>query len=162
MDLPRFCCDAMLGGLARWLRLAGYDVTCPAAESDAELASEARREERWLLTRDRKLAARAGPRVLWIQAHGVEEQLREVRARLRLAPEAARLFRRCSRCNAVLEPLDRERAAALVPPFVAVRVCTFSRCPGCGRVYWPGTHSQRILARLRACGLVGGEHDGQA
>lgn len=148
----------MLGGLARWLRLAGLDTTFSATATDAELAAGARREERWLLTRDRRLAARAGPRVLCLQATDVRDQLREVCARLRLAPDPARFFTRCSRCNGVLQPLDRERAALLVPPFVATHASSFSRCVDCGQVYWPGTHHGRIQARLRE-GLSG-SHDG--
>lgn len=160
METPRFCCDAMLGGLARWLRLAGYDATTPAVADDAVLAAVARREGRWLLTRDRRLAARAGPRVLCVRATAVAEQLREVGVRLRLAPDPARFFSRCSRCNGTLEPLDRGCAAALVPPFVATHTRAFSRCPNCGQVYWPGTHHGRILARLRES-LRGGEDGGE-
>ncbi len=159
MEPPRLCCDAMLGGLARWLRFAGLDTTFSATATDAELAAEARREERWLLTRDRRLAAKAGPRVLCIQAIEVREQLREVCARLRLTLDPARFFTRCSRCNGALEPVGRESVAALVPPFVATHASSFSRCAGCGQVYWPGTHHGRILARLReglgACGEMG-------
>ena len=161
MEPPRFCCDAMLGGLARWLRLAGLDTTFSATASDAELAAGARREERWLLTRDRRLAARAGPRVLCIQATDVREQLREVRVRLRFAPDPALFFSRCSRCNGALLPLDRESAGTLVPPFVATHAACFSRCVACGQVYWPGTHHGRILARLLE-ELGGGEDGGEA
>lgn len=150
----------MLGGLARWLRLAGLDTTFSATATDAELAAEARREERWLLTRDRRLAARAGPRVLCIQATDVRKQLREVCARLRLAPDPARFFTRCSRCNGALEGLDRAQAALLVPPYVATHAASFSRCVDCGQVYWPGTHHGRILARLRE-GLSGSQDSGE-
>ncbi|HPW55902.1 MAG TPA: Mut7-C RNAse domain-containing protein [Thermoanaerobaculaceae bacterium] len=160
MEPPRLCCDAMLGGLARWLRFAGLDTTFSANASDAELVAQARREERWLLTRDRRLAAKAGPRVLCIQALTVREQLREVQARLRLAPDPARFFTRCSRCNGVLEPVDRERVATLVPPFVATHASSFSRCADCRRLYWPGTHHGRIVAQLRES-LDSGEDDGE-
>ncbi|HPC84008.1 MAG TPA: Mut7-C RNAse domain-containing protein [Thermoanaerobaculaceae bacterium] len=152
MEAPRFQCDAMLGALARWLRLAGFDTAFSAAVDDAELAATARRDERWLLTRDRSLAARAGPRVLCIQATEVPEQLREVCARLRLRLDPARFFTRCSRCNGALEATDRRQVAALVPPYVAAHADSFSRCRDCGQVYWPGTHHERILERLREVG----------
>ncbi|MCU0291396.1 MAG: Mut7-C RNAse domain-containing protein [Thermoanaerobaculaceae bacterium] len=148
MCSPCFCCDAMLGGLARWLRLAGFDTTLPASQSDRELEQVARAERRWLLTRDRALAAHAGPRVLCIQSLAVPEQVGEVCRRLRLRADPARFFTRCSRCNGRLAPLGREDAQGLVPPYVGTHVSDFSRCEGCGQVYWPGSHHGRIRARL--------------
>jgi uncharacterized protein with PIN domain len=138
----------MLGGLARWLRFAGFDTTLPANQSDQELEQVARAEGRWLLTRDRALAARSGPRVLCIQALAVPVQIAEVCRRLRLRADPARFFTRCSRCNGRLVPLGREDAQKLVPPFVGTHGSEFSRCEGCGQVYWPGSHHGRIRARL--------------
>jgi uncharacterized protein len=148
MSSPCFCCDAMLGGLARWLRFAGFDTTLPANLSDRELDQTARTEGRWLLTRDRELAARSGPRVLCVQSLVVPEQAAEVCRRLRLRVDPAHFFTRCSRCNGRLAPLDRHEAQSLVPPYVGTHVSEFSRCEGCGQVYWPGSHHGRIRARL--------------
>lgn len=148
MSSPCFCCDAMLGGLARWLRFAGFDTTVPVLASDRALEQAARAEGRWLLTRDRELAARAGPRVLCIQSLAVPEQVAEVSRRLRLRVDPAGFFSRCSRCNGRLVPLGREEAQGLVPPYVATHASEFSRCEGCGQVYWPGSHHGRIRARL--------------
>lgn len=140
----------MLGGLARWLRFVGLDTTFPQTGCGVDLIAAAREEGRWLLTRNRRLAARAGPRVLCVQAIGVEEQLREVLGRLRLSPDPARFFSRCSRCNGRLAALPREAALRLVPPFVAAHAPVFVQCSGCARVYWPGSHQARIEARLAA------------
>jgi hypothetical protein len=143
----------MLGGLARWLRFAGFDTTLPAHADARALQQTARAEGRWLLTRDRVLAARSGPRVLCIQALTVPEQIVEVCRRLRLRADPARFFTRCSRCNGRLARLDRAQAQALVPPFVATHASEFSRCEGCGQVYWPGSHHGRIRVHLEACFL---------
>ena len=149
----------MLGGLARWLRFAGFDTILPAHLDDRDLERTARVEGRWLLTRDRALAARSGPRVLCIQALAVPEQVAEVCRRLRLRVDPARFFTRCSRCNGRLVRLGREEAQSLVPPFVATHASAFSRCEACGQVYWPGSHHGRIRARLEAT-FAGGSVDG--
>lgn len=149
MDRHTFACDAMLGALARWLRLAGFDVRWERGGADLALAAVARREERWLLTRDRDLASVAGPRALLVTANTLAGQVGELRARLGLAGDPALFLSRCSRCNAVLVDLERDRVAGRVPPFVAAHCERFRGCPGCGQVYWRGTHVERIAARLR-------------
>jgi uncharacterized protein with PIN domain len=150
----RFACDAMLGSLARWLRFAGFDTLFQPALEDRQLAALARAEGRWLLTRDRRLAARAGPRVLLLAAHTLPDQVAELRRRLPLGVEEGRFFTRCAACNGQLLPLVRKEAAQLVPPYVATHAPSFRRCSACGRVYWPGSHYPRILRTLRE--LFGG------
>ena len=157
MDGVRFGCDAMLGTLARWLRFAGFDVLFDVALDDRQLAERCRREGRWLLSRDRALVSTAGPRALLLTAQELAGQVAEVRRRLPLHIEPAQFFSRCSRCNGVLAEASRDEVAALVPPFVAVRASSFSRCGGCGQVYWPGTHRARITRRLRELFLTPGE-----
>ncbi len=148
MDALRFGCDAMLGTLARWLRLAGYDVLFDPALADDELAAVCRREERWLLSRDRALVSGAGPRALLVAAAGLAGEVAELRRRLPLRVDPARFFTRCSRCNGVLAEVPRAAVADLVPPYVAAHAERFSRCHVCGRVYWPGTHHARIAQSL--------------
>lgn len=148
MEPLRFGCDAMLGTLTRWLRFAGFDVLFDPRLDDAELVALCRREGRWLLSRDRALVSGAGPRALLVTGEGLAAQVSELRRRLPLRVEPALFFSRCSRCNGLLEDTRRDEVAGLVPPFVAVRAERFSRCGGCGQVYWPGTHHARIARRL--------------
>lgn len=148
MEPLRFGCDAMLGTLARWLRFAGFDVLFDPSLDDAELATACRRDERWLLSRDRALVSSAGPRTLLVKGKGLAEQVTELRRRLPLNVDPVLFFSRCSRCNGLLEDASRDEVAGLVPPFVAVRAERFSRCGGCGQVYWAGTHHARIARRL--------------
>jgi Uncharacterized conserved protein len=153
--MPRFICDAMLGSLARWLRFFGYD--CLFSEEDDEVILDtARREGRWLLTRDRTLASR-GPRSLLVKGGSLEAQLAEVFRRLDLAPEPTLAGSRCAACNGELEAVGRDEVRDAVPPFVAATATVFRRCRSCGRVYWPGSHTGRIVARMRrVCGAVCG------
>ncbi len=149
MDELRFACDAMLGRLARWLRFAGLDASFDANLPDLALAARARVEGRWLLTKDRRLAALAGPRVVLLHGRSVAEQAAELRDRLPLEVEPDRFFTRCSCCNGELAEVAPARARDRVPPFVALRATRFFSCPGCGRTYWRGTHPARIERTLR-------------
>lgn len=145
-DSPRLLADGMLGTLAKWLRLLGYDTAYDNQASDPELAHRARAEGRVLLTRDQELAARSGLRTLLIESEVLEEQVEQVQDAL--APPPQPPFSRCPVCNTALEPVSREEIADQVPPYVLKTQTEFHRCPGCGRIYWPGTHVDRMRRRL--------------
>lgn len=146
---PRFFADAMLGRLARWLRILGYDTRYEAHVEDAALVQRAVQEERVILTRDRALPEEFRvPALVLVEAERPEDQLRELVTRFGLDTEG-RLFTRCSRCNGGLEPAPRHLIAEQVPPRVLRDHDRFKRCPGCGRVYWEGSHADRIRLALR-------------
>lgn len=149
-DTQRFLCDAMLGSLARWLRFFGFDAVFhdPGLE-DSILAAEARAEGRWLLTRDRALAA-VGPRTVLVRSELLEDQLVEVFARLGVRPRPTLDRARCGECNGDLEQASRDEVARDVPPHVLATATRFRRCSECGRVYWPGSHGSRIVERMQA------------
>jgi uncharacterized protein with PIN domain len=146
---PCFFADAMLGRLARWLRILGYDTRYEAHIDDAELVRRALQEKRVILTRDRALPEefRVSALVL-VEAERPAEQLRELVRRFQLDPEA-KLFTRCSRCNANLEPVARDEIAGRVPQRVLRDQPRFKSCPNCGRIYWEGTHVERIRRAIR-------------
>jgi uncharacterized protein with PIN domain len=145
---PRLLADAMLGRLARWLRLAGYDTAYLADCGDLEVVRLARAEERLILTRDAGLAARKGVRAVMIHSQQVAEQLAQVREQV--GPPGEDAPARCSACNVPLDPLSAEAARERVPPYVWRTHSHFMACPSCRRVYWPGTHWQAIQAGLDA------------
>jgi uncharacterized protein with PIN domain len=142
---PPLLVDAMLGRLARWLRLLGYDAAYWRDGSDEELMAAARVEGRQIVTRDRALAGRRGLRALLVAAESLDEQIAEVQAALGGHPEP---FTRCPECNGALADLPHAAARDLVPPYVWHTQSQFRRCPGCGRVYWKGTHWPTMVARL--------------
>ncbi len=147
---PRFMVDAMLGGLARWLRILGFDTAYDPAIPDDELARRGLVEGRHILTRDRSFPEEWRVASCTILEHDdVDTQLREVLERFNLK-EKIRLFSRCGACNTLLKPLPREEARDRVPPRVLESCDDFANCPGCGRTYWEGTHTRRIRARLRS------------
>jgi uncharacterized protein with PIN domain len=149
----RFIADAMLGRLARWLRILGYDTAYEKVITDEMLLERALREDRWLLTRDRRLVLRKllrGRHTLLVSDH-VEGQLRQLHRDLAIELDVNhRRGYRCADCNAVLMSISCDDAAPLVPPFVAGEYREFLQCPLCRRAFWPGTHWHDLDRRLTA------------
>lgn len=141
-----FVADAMLGGLARWLRLAGCDVLYDARLDDNELVRLTRQRGRVLLTRDRQLSQRRGLRAVYVVSERPEEQLHQVLC----AFGGACGEPRCGECNGALRPVGREGVEGEVPAYVWATQEEYRRCLGCGRIYWPGTHWQGIRDTLRS------------
>ncbi|MFP3939677.1 MAG: Mut7-C RNAse domain-containing protein [Thermoanaerobaculia bacterium] len=152
---PRMIADAMLGGLARWLRVLGLDTAYDPELDDPDLVDRAVAEDRVILTRDRRLVER---RRAWnhllVRSEVVDEQVAQVLDELEIEPQPERLFTRCLRCNTPLEPLARHEAVREVPPYVARTQARFRRCPACGRIYWRATHADRMRRRLRRMGIA--------
>jgi uncharacterized protein with PIN domain len=143
-DPTRFIADAMLGTLARWLRLLGFDTAWEPDIADAVLVRRSVVEGRIVLTRDRRLPQEWRVRAIHlIEADRPRAQVREVADRFNLAPRL-RLLTRCSRCNTVLVPATRGQADGRVPPGVLAAADDLRRCPGCGRFYWSGSHVRRM------------------
>ena len=140
----RFVADAHLGGLAHLLRMMGFDTLYDNAFDDAAIERIAATEHRIVLTRDRDLLKRRGvTHGCYVRALRSEAQLREVFERLDLAG-GARPFTLCLGCNAPLAPIAKADALPRLPPRVAERHERFSTCPRCDRVFWEGTHWQRM------------------
>jgi uncharacterized protein with PIN domain len=145
----KFAADAMLGKLAKWLRILGYDTSYKSDIEDESLLEAAAREGRFLLTRDTRLISRLRPgEYLFIRDNAPLDQLRQVFKELGLKADEGLIFSRCTLCNAPLADMDREDARVLVPEYVFMNAESFKNCPSCGRVYWPGTHIKRIRDRL--------------
>lgn len=142
----RLLADAMLGRLARWLRVLGYDTLYDARWTDDELVRLARAEGRLLLTRDVALARRPGVRTLLVRTEVVEAQVRQVAAELGVREEAA--FTRCPVCNDRLEEVPKSWAWGYVPPYTFCTQREFRLCPSCNRFYWRGTHWARMREAL--------------
>jgi uncharacterized protein with PIN domain len=144
----RFVADAHLGGLARLLRMAGFDTIYDNSLRGDQVEALAVDQERLVLTRDRELLKRRTIEYgCYVRALKAEEQLREVFERLGLA-ERARPFTRCLHDNAPLHAVAKADVLDKLPPMVAACQDEFSTCDLCGRVYWKGTHWQRMSAVL--------------
>lgn len=142
---PCFLADVMLGSLTRWLRILGFDVEFGPDFDDDALIRRSNATGRVLLTADRALAARAVLRdPLLVPPSGLDAQLRAVARMVPLLPLSTPLTR-CVHCNAILSRIPRDRARERVPPHIFDAHDEFLACGPCGRVFWHGTHRDRIL-----------------
>jgi uncharacterized protein with PIN domain len=149
MAASRFAADAMLGRLARWLRVLGFDTTYDAALADPALVQLAADEDRILLTRDRHLLRELRPAAaVEVRKDAPLEQLQDLVSALAL-PAPTELFTRCVLCNAELSfPLKQAEAVELLPPDFRDIPQPVRRCPSCGKVYWHGSHVRRMRVAL--------------
>ena len=148
----RLVVDSMLGRMARWLRIMGFDALYDAEWDDFRLVQIARDEDRVLLTRDRQLAMRRDTRTLLVEHQVLADQLRQVVSQLSLRVD--RPFSRCSVCNRPLADVARDQVRGRVPAYVFKAFDRFRICTGCERIYWRGSHWERMRALLLDEGLI--------
>lgn len=150
----RFIADAHLGGLAHLLRMTGFDTLYDNNFADEEIEAIAAREGRIVLTRDRELLKRRTiTHGCFVHALKPAQQAAEIFDRLHLA-RSARPFTLCLECNAPLRAIDKALIEHRLPPGVREHHQRFSTCDQCGRVFWEGSHWQRmraLLDQLLAC-----------
>lgn len=145
----RFIADAHLGGLARLLRMAGFDTLYDNHFDDLQIAEIAAREQRIVLTRDRELLKRRlVSHGCYVRAHKPAEQLRELCQRLDLTA-SIKPFSRCLHCNLPLHGIDAQEARERLPSRIGYRYSQFMHCHGCDRLYWQGTHWRSMCALLK-------------
>lgn len=138
----KFILDMMLGRLAKYLRFLGYDTFYSnKIVTDEELLEIAKKEDRILITRDKKLAARYDKSYLLTTTETME-QFKEVVKFFKLTDE--NMLTRCSICNEKLIKIDKEKIKNRVPENVFKNFDDFYFCPVCGRVYWLGSHTKNI------------------
>jgi uncharacterized protein with PIN domain len=145
--MTRFYLDAMLGSLATYLRMCGYDAAYAldeGIEADGAILERVRQEERTLVTRDRDLAGRA-PGAILLTTREVADQLRELadagfELSLPATPE------RCSRCNGALVDVGPQESTPEYAPDAGDR--DVWRCPDCSQHFWKGSHWDDVAGTL--------------
>ncbi|MEW6110142.1 MAG: Mut7-C RNAse domain-containing protein [Nitrospirota bacterium] len=144
----KFIADAMLGRLAKWLRLLGFDVLYYPDIDDRMLIRIAREQDRTVLTRDTRLLRNKGIRdYIFIKSDNIFEQLSEMKIRLDFAH--SELFGRCIVCNGILSDVSgKEDIREYVPDFIYHNHNDFIKCINCGKVYWKGTHHRNIKEKI--------------
>jgi uncharacterized protein with PIN domain len=141
----RFVLDTHLGKLATYLRMLGFDTRYQNDYDDETLVRIATGEHRILLTRDRGLLKRgAVTHGYYVRETAHERQLAEVLRRFDLLRAIAPL-QRCLRCNELLAPVSKDAIVGRLPPRVRLGYDDFRICPACSRIYWEGTHYQRMM-----------------
>lgn len=154
--LMKFIADSMLGRLAKWLRLLGFDTLYYPHIEDRLLLRIAREQHRIILTRDTHLVKVRGIRehmlledndpfiqlTKVINSYGMLPQLTE-KGKISLPPSG-----RCSICNELLIEIAREKVKQYVPDYVYKSCSCFKQCVKCGRYYWKGSHQNNLQKKL--------------
>ena len=141
----------MLGSLARWLRLLGYQTDYFGGSSDDFLLKKVGSTEAILLTRDVELLTRAkaaGFQAFLITGEKEEDRLRSLSLQLKLPLEANTVLSRCPKCDGVLRTAEPNEIAK-VPIGTLRHYNEFWVCPNCGKIYWKGRHWKNINTTLR-------------
>jgi uncharacterized protein with PIN domain len=146
----KFVADCMLGKLAKWLRMLGYDTAFIPNADDDELVRIAVREDRVLLTRDRRLCDRrmVRKRCIFVDWGTTRDQVKQVFRELGLKLRESDLFTRCTICNSEIVPVEKANIKGRVPPYVYETQSAYGYCPRCDKIYWRGTHVQHVLEAL--------------
>lgn len=143
-----FVVDVNLGRLARLLRLLGFDVLFSNAYADDEIVAISEAQGRIVLTRDRRLLhAKAVTHGAWVRSVWPRRQVDEVVRRFDLA-NLVRPFSRCADCNGRIEPVAKGAVADRLEPKTKKYFEKFYRCPDCGKIYWEGSHVDRLRERF--------------
>lgn len=149
-----FVLDVHLGKLARLLRMLGFDTWYRNDYEDPELVDIAEREQRVLLTRDRRLLFHR--RVVhghFVRHDDALEQAKEIIDCYQLEADIAS-FSRCVRCNGCVAAVEKDDIYDLLEPKTQRYYYTFYRCEDCGQIYWRGSHFNGIMEKFRTLGLV--------
>lgn len=146
--MKKFIADGHLGKLVRDLRLLGFDILYDRAAEDRQLLGAIMSDERALLTRDRRLLMHRTVRHgYYLRSQNPLEQTIEVVRRFDLFSAFAP-FTRCLTCNAFLEQVEKSEVTEQLEPLTKIYYEQFRRCTGCGRIYWPGSHFDKLRARI--------------
>jgi uncharacterized protein with PIN domain len=144
--MKKVACDQMLGSLAKWLRLLGIDTYfAKGTISDDDLLSQAIKEKRLLITRDKGLITRAHKQkipVIHITSIKLEQQLTQVISVIPISTNA--FFSRCILCNTPVQKVAKNTAVDHIPPKVFEAKNDFWFCPTCNKYYWQGSHYEKI------------------
>ena len=144
----KFVCDVMLGTLAKWLRILGFDTKYSKDFEDEEILKIAEEENRVVLTRDKLLANKA-KKAVYINERGLDEQIKKVLNELKINVDEGKILTRCILCNVKVEKIEKEKVKGKVPPHVFENHNEFWICPNCQRIYWAGTHWQNMEEKIK-------------
>ncbi len=147
----KFLVDQMLGTLAKWLRLCGFDTYFAKQEVDDDLLRIALNEKRTIITRDKELHYRANkkgiPSLLTLSTK-LNDQIKQVFTSYPRLLEKITPLNRCSVCNTLLRDIKKNMVEEKVPERVFQNHDYFWQCPTCNRIYWKGTHYEKIIETI--------------
>ena len=146
---PCFAAEKTLGRLTKWLRLLGFDTLYENNLADKKFI-DALENDRILLTRTQKIRNQfASRRIIFVESDHLEQQLKQIFRELGLKPDQTRPFSRCLLCNVRIVAVSKNGLWGLIPDYIFETHDHFKQCPQCNRVFWPGSHTRRSLAKIQ-------------
>lgn len=146
---PCFAAEKTLGRLAKWLRLLGFD-TLYQSDKTGKNFRDTLENDRILLTRTRRLRNRIAPhKTIFVESDHLERQLQQIFRELGLKAHQTRPFSRCLQCNVPIVAVSKNDVWGRIPDFIFETHDSFNQCPQCQRVFWPGSHTRKSLAKIR-------------
>jgi uncharacterized protein with PIN domain len=147
---PCFAAEKTLGKLAKWLRLLGFD-TLVESEIPTELFIQTLEKDRIFLTRTQRIKKQLASRqYIFVESDHLEQQLLQVLRELDLKPADTHPFSRCLQCNVLIVTVEKDSLWGRVPDYIFETHGHFQQCPKCSRIFWPGSHTQRSLEKIRS------------
>jgi hypothetical protein len=147
---PKFIVDVHLGKLARYMRMFGFDTSYKNNFIDDEIVNFSVEEKRTILTKDRDILKRSVvTHGYFVRSNDIKKQLIEIINRFDLKNQI-REFTRCIECNSVLEFVQKEEIIDNLPPKISESQRSFSTCTDCKKIYWKGTHYQKMNAFIQS------------
>lgn len=149
----KFVLDSMLGRLAKWLRIIGYDTYYRSFYRGKELGKLIQ-DGRVFVTRNKTLSEKY-PAAIFIHSDLVNDQLKEMKDRGYICEDRSGWFSICSECNQRLVDALPRKAEKDIPEYVFYQNISDTKfCQSCGRYYWPGSHKKRMLSQLEKWGII--------
>ena len=146
----KYICDQMLGTLAKWLRIFGFDTFYANSEmDDTELIDISKKEKRILITRDKNLlqiARKEKLKVIEINTTDIDQQINKVINQVKIAP--SKILSRCILCNTKIDEIKKDEVKKKVPKRVFEANEKFWFCPKCNKIYWKGSHYEKMIEKI--------------
>lgn len=147
----KYLCDQMLGTLAKWLRIYGFDTFYANSEmDDSELIKTSKNENRVLITRDKNLlqvARKEKLKAIEINTTDINEQIKKVLNQRKV--DKSKVLSRCILCNTTIEEIKKDIVEKNVPKRVFLSNERFWFCPKCKKFYWKGTHYENMIEKIK-------------
>ncbi len=145
----KFVVDKMLGRLAKWLCILGYDCVYFRQDKKIELVYISLRGDRIILTRNTRLAKKKNLKLLFIKSELIKDQLEQVIKHFNLRIDQSEILTRCLICNEKLKIVKKELIKDKIPAYVYDTQEEFAKCLVCNKIYWKGTHWDNIIEDLQ-------------
>ena len=148
----KFLCDRMLGTLAKWLRIYGFDTLFATNEmEDNQLLNISKKENRILFTRDKNLAIEArreNIKIVEVKTTDIDEQIKSVLSGTKV--DKTKILSRCILCNSEVEEIKKQDIKEKVPEKVFTNNEKFWLCKKCDKIYWKGSHYEKMFEKINA------------